>query len=82
MTLDVRKGQASAGVKRARSFAWFGDVKSEFKKITWTSKDELKAYTKVVVLAMLFVGIGIYLLDLAAQGTLSTLSSLVKAVVS
>ena len=82
MTLDVRKGQASAGVKRARPFAWFGDIKSEFRKITWTSKDELKAYTKVVVLSMLFVGIGIYLLDLAAQGALTTLSSLVKAIVS
>jgi preprotein translocase subunit SecE len=82
MTLDVRKAQASASTKRASSLSWFGDVKAEFKKITWTSKDELKVYTKVVVLSTLFVGVGIYLLDLSVQGTLSTLSSLVKAVVT
>lgn len=56
------------------------DVKSEFTKITWTSPEELKAYTKIVVMATLFLGVGIYLMDLAIHFTLNILGFLVRLI--
>ena len=50
---------------------FFGDVKQELKRISWTKPDELKSYTKVV-LAMVFIfGLSIYFMDLAASTILS-----------
>lgn len=43
------------------------DVKAEVKKITWTSRDELSFYTKLVVGATVVVGMSIYVLDLVIQ---------------
>ena len=83
MTMDVRKSETSSSIpygKRVAIGSWLGEVKEEFKKITWTNKEELKLYTKIVVGATFIVGLGIYLLDLAAQGTLSGVGALVKAI--
>lgn len=52
------------------------DVKSEVQKITWTSRDELIFYTKLVVGATLVFGMVIYGLDLAIQMILSSLNFL------
>lgn len=53
---------------------FFGDVKLELKKISWTKPDELKDYAKVV-LAMIFIfGFAIYLTDLTANTVLSKIS--------
>lgn len=60
------------------AFEFVGDVKSELKKITWTSKEEIKVYTKVVVISTFVFGLMIYMIDLFVQGGLSSLSSLVK----
>ncbi len=82
MTMDVRKAQGSAKTRRKmRSLEWIGGIKQEFKKITWTSRSELKTYTKVVVGSMLVVGLAIYGTDVAVQGILSGISSLIKAVI-
>lgn len=61
---------------------WFGGVKQEFNKITWTSKDELKVYTKVTVIATFAIGLGIYLADLVIRLGLTGIGSLVKAFIS
>jgi preprotein translocase subunit SecE len=58
--------------------AFIGDVKSEFKKINWTSFDELQVYTKVVVATTFFFGIGIYIADLVIQGILNGLSLMIR----
>ena len=50
------------------------EIKSEIQKITWTNKDELIFYTKLVVGATFAFGMSIYLLDLLIQGTLGTLN--------
>ena len=38
---------------------FFGDVKAELRRITWTSKEELQVYTKIVVGATFALGLGI-----------------------
>lgn len=79
---------SKAGAKRepvakgAGLIGWFGEVKQEVKKVTWTSKEELILFTKVTVATTFAVGLGIYLLDLLIESGLSTVSALVKAVIS
>lgn len=86
MTADVKKmsSKKTQGTAKDASIAsatgsFLGDVKVEFKKITWTSPEELKTYTKVVVGAVFAMGVGIYLTDLALQATLNTIEYLIKA---
>lgn len=78
-SMEVKKPQQavatterSFSLKRARDFVT--DVKSEIQKITWTSREELVVYTKIVVGATFAFGMVIYLLDLLIQGTLGTLN--------
>lgn len=58
----------------------FSDFKEELKKITWTSKDELKICTKAVLGSILCLGLGIYAIDLGLRGILEMLSRLVHLV--
>ena len=87
-TMEVKKAHPNVSVqpKTAGAFSqqvwdFFGDVKSEIKKITWTSPEELKTYTQIVVIATFLFGMGIFGIDLMIQGTLALLSSTVKLIV-
>ena len=53
------------------------EIKGEFSKISWTDPDELKAYTKMVVVATFIFGMGLYGVDLAIQGVLNTLGYII-----
>lgn len=68
--------------ERQSPMEWFGEVKQEVKKITWTTKEELILFTKVTVGMTFAVGLGIYLVDLLIQSGLSGVSALVKAIIS
>lgn len=57
---------------------FLGDLKDEFSKISWTSPDELKTYTKIVVIGTFLFGMGIYVMDLVIQGVLNGFESLIR----
>ena len=57
-----------------------GDVKAEVGKITWTSREEMQTYVKVVIGATFFFGMGIYLVDVIIQGILNGLSVLTRLI--
>ena len=63
--------QKDSAVSKLQTQDFIGDVKAEIKKIHWTSYDELVAYTKIVVGATFFLGMGIYLIDLVIQSSLN-----------
>ncbi|MBA2727870.1 MAG: preprotein translocase subunit SecE [Parachlamydiaceae bacterium] len=46
-------------------------IKEEFGRITWTSPDELRTYTKIVVGTTFALGLGIYCVDFLIQATLN-----------
>lgn len=83
-SMEVKKPQQSTAtgqsfsIKRAQDFV--ADVKSEIQKITWTSREELVTYTKIVVGATFVFGMAIYLLDLMIQGTLGSLNFLMHLI--
>ena len=78
-TVDANKPQ-SLSVKsdeahvRTGVIDFVGDIKEELKRISWTSPEELRVYTKIVVGITFFLGMGIYCLDLIIHGALSILN--------
>lgn len=83
-TLEAKKPQPITSTKAEDSTAasgkvmdFFADVKAELKKINWTSPDELRTYTKIVVGMTLCLGLGIYAMDLIIQTFLNGLSTLI-----
>jgi len=57
-----------------------GDIKDELKKISWTSPEELKAYTQIVVGATFVAGMGIYFIDLLIQTCLNGLAFIARLI--
>lgn len=69
--MEVKKTEPlESTVKRWSLFDFVGNVKEEFKTITWTNPGELQLYTKLVVGATFIFGLGIYFIDLAIQSSL------------
>jgi preprotein translocase subunit SecE len=56
------------------------EVKAEVQRVTWTTREELQVYTKIVVASTLFFGLGIYFTDLIIQGVLNGFSSFVQLI--
>ena len=59
--------------KQVKNF--FAEVKAEFNRITWTSKEELQTYTKIVVISSFVLGMGVYFVDVAIRLCLETLEA-------
>lgn len=67
-----------ASLKNRKSiFTYIQELKEEMKKVSWTTSEELRFSTKMVVLTTLVFGIGIYLVDFVIKSGLE----LVKTVV-
>ncbi len=73
--------EATASRKKLQVADFVGEIKAELKRINWTSPEELKTYTKIVVGATFFCGMGIYFMDLIIQAGLWILESALRLVV-
>lgn len=69
-----------AALRRWRPKEFVGEIKEELKKISWTSPEELKAYTQIVVGATFFCGMGIYIADLFIQFFLNGLAFIARLI--
>ena len=74
LSTDAPVQQAS---KKKRAFNYVQELKEELKKVSWTTKEELKLSTKVVIGATFLFGIGIYLFDLVIKGALDLVALVV-----
>jgi preprotein translocase SecE subunit len=61
--------QAGRGKGAGRGVRFYGELKDEVRKIHWTTKDELKSHTRIVVVATFAVGVLVYAIDLICQYT-------------
>jgi preprotein translocase subunit SecE len=59
--------------KRKSLFTYIQELKDELKKVSWTTSEELKFSTKMVVLTTVFFGLGIYLVDFFIKGSLDSI---------
>lgn len=57
---QVKKAAAKPKKKR---FAFLSDVRSEMRRVTWPTKQDVLQWTGVVVLALLFFGVFVTVLD-------------------
>jgi preprotein translocase subunit SecE len=57
---------------------YFGEVKEELSKISWTPKEELVVYTKIIVIATFILGMSIYVVDLIIQAALNGLGHFIR----
>lgn len=87
-TMETKKQDQStqiakqnAAVKNFRVRDWLEDLKTEIKTVHWTSKDELKVYTQIVVGATFLFGMGVYLIDLVIHGALSAFTWIARFLV-
>jgi preprotein translocase subunit SecE len=79
---DTRGGGSGAPAWLAGPLGWgprklaelrtfFSEVKSELKKVTWPSRDEVQSTTVVVIITTIFFGFYLYGMDLAFSWLLS-----------
>jgi len=77
-TPKAESSKVKAPSYSAADFVEFlGNVKVEFSKINWTSPEELKSYTKIVVAATFISGMALFLVDLGIQGVLGLLNAII-----
>lgn len=81
---DLKKSQSATPIQTTTQVKsaenYLSGVKSEFKKITWTDKEDLKAYTQIVVGATFICGLGVYCVDLSIRTVLATIESLTSLI--
>lgn len=72
--MEIKKTQqkvmAESSVNRAKVTDFIEEMKAEVARVTWTTREELEVYTKIVVCSTLVFGMGIYCVDLLIQGVL------------
>ncbi|HNA61662.1 MAG TPA: preprotein translocase subunit SecE [Rhabdochlamydiaceae bacterium] len=66
--------------KKGLRKGYLTELKEELKKVTWTSKEELIVFTKIVVGATFLLGLGIYGVDLLIKGVLNGFGTLVHLI--
>lgn len=59
--------------RKFRPFFLLGQIKAELYKISWTDKQELLFFTKMVVISTFVSGLSVYLIDLIVKGALDLL---------
>ncbi|MDD5363422.1 MAG: preprotein translocase subunit SecE [Ignavibacteria bacterium] len=48
---------------RDKILGFFTDIYKEMKKVTWPKKEEMRDYTKVVVVTMVIFAVFVYIVD-------------------
>ncbi|MCB1111206.1 MAG: preprotein translocase subunit SecE [Chlamydiales bacterium] len=70
---------SSATAKNAESF--LTGIKAEFGKISWTSREELQTYTKIVVGATIAFGFGVFFTDLLIRSVLQGIETFARLII-
>ena len=55
-------------------FSHVEELKEELKKVSWTTQEELKLSTKIVIVSIFAFGFGIYFFDLVIKGVLDSVA--------
>ena len=76
------RGKDSAKKARSRDLVHFvSEVKQELKRVDWTTKEELRATTRIVVSCIFLFGFSVYCTDLVLRSLLGSINFLVKWIV-
>jgi preprotein translocase subunit SecE len=74
--------QPSPKIARPRfsTVGYLQELKNELRQVTWTSKNELVVFTKIVVGTTFAFGLGIYGVDLLIKGCLTGFKTLIHLI--
>jgi preprotein translocase subunit SecE len=78
--MNMTPSKEESSLKKFRFRDLIEQIKTEFRQITWTSKEELIGYTKIVVGATFVLGLGVYLVDLSIQSVMNILTLLSRLI--
>ena len=86
MSISVMENKKRSSVKDreatpSKVVKFLVEIKQELKKVTWTSREELLVYTKIVVGATFVLGLGIFLFDIVIQNLLGSLEALTRLII-
>lgn len=70
--------KAKTKVKKKTVGTFLSEMKEEMKKVSWTTRDELRSCTKIVVSSIFVFGIGIYLADILIRVFLDGIKTIVS----
>jgi preprotein translocase subunit SecE len=79
MGVQVDKLGSEAEIKPPKT-GYLQALKNELKQVTWTSKDELVMFAKIVVGATFAFGLSIYGVDLLIKGCLAGFKTLIHLI--
>ena len=80
MSVSQKIAEISAAKKKKKKTSLLKDMKEEMKRVSWTTQDELKTCGKIVVGAIFFLGLGIYVVDLVIRMVLSGIGNIVRLI--
>ncbi len=66
--------------EKEKKVSYFRQVQQEFKKISWTSKEELILSTKIVIISTFVFAMGIYIVDIVIRNFFSMIGSLARLI--
>ena len=76
-----KKNQKVDAMVGNKAFDFVGGIKAEFKKISWTDREDLRTYTKIVVGATFTFGMLVFATDLVIQKSLGFLDGIFKLII-
>jgi preprotein translocase subunit SecE len=80
MNGEIQSVPAKTKVKKRSFFRFIQELKTELKKVSWTTKKELKVNVKVVILSAFIFGLGVYLADILIKSSLQGISALARLI--
>ena len=75
--VQVETGNQGKVAKRKSLFGYVQELKDEMHKVSWTTKEELKLSTKVVIWSTFLFGFAVYIVDLCMKGALALIKTIV-----
>lgn len=80
MNSDVQNAPAKEKAKKRSPFQFLQELKEELKKVSWTTKAELKTSVKVVIISTFLFGFVVYLADIVIKLGLQGISTIARLV--
>lgn len=79
--MDAKKKEAARSIRGRDLVRFAAEVKEELKRVEWTTQDELRSYTKIVVVCIFLFGFSVYFVDLLLRMGLGSINFLVKWII-
>ena len=80
MSVSQRITDLQSSGKKTKRVNFLHGMKEELKRVSWTTKAELRTLCKIVIGTIFALGLGIYLVDLIIRLAISGLGNIVRVI--